>query len=151
MFAWTRPGVPGPFSLGDATRLETLFVDAGFADVHIDELSVPLRAPSFEFIRLLKMVDNSLDYSLGNTTKQALWLPTSRAAKYKAKQAVDAFCVRAGDVLTAGIVYSGELASFTITAFAALNVVFVLCWLAVVRGLQKKLHARTPEPSRATM
>ena len=100
-----------------------------------------LRAPSFEFIRWLKIADNSLDYSLGNTTKQALWLPTSREAKYKAKQAVDAFCVRAGDVLTAGVVYSGELASFGVGAFAALNIVFVLGWLAVVRGLNRKLQA----------
>lgn len=108
-----------------------------------------LRAPSFDFIRWVKMADNSLDYSLGNTTKQALWLPTSRAAKYKAKQAVDAFCVRAGDVLTAGIVYTGELASFTVTAFAALNVAFVLCWLAIARGLQKKLHAKAQEAGAA--
>ena len=48
-----------------------------------------LRAPSFEAIRWLKIADNAIDYSLGNTTKQALWLPTSREAKYKAKQAVD--------------------------------------------------------------
>jgi ATP:ADP antiporter, AAA family len=107
-----------------------------------------LRAPSFEFVRWLKIADNSLDYSLGNTTKQALWLPTSREAKYKAKQAVDAFCVRAGDVLTAGVVYSGELASFSIPAFAALNVVFVLGWLATVRGLNKKLQQRAQEAGR---
>ena len=50
----------------------------------------------------LKMADNSIDYSLGNTTKQALWLPTSREAKYKAKQAVDSFFVRMGDVVQAG-------------------------------------------------
>ena len=43
------------------------------------------------FVRNLKVLDNSLDYSLNNTAKQALWLPTSREAKYKAKQAVDAF------------------------------------------------------------
>ncbi len=42
------PGVPGPFSLGDAKRLEGLFVDAGFADVHIEQQPVPLRAPSFD-------------------------------------------------------------------------------------------------------
>jgi AAA family ATP:ADP antiporter len=70
-----------------------------------------LRAPSFGMVRALKIADNSLDYSLGNTTKQALWLPTSRDAKYKAKQAVDSFCVRAGDVVSAGIVYMGELTS----------------------------------------
>ena len=82
-----------------------------------------LRAPSFEAMRWLKIADNSLDYSLGNTTKQALWLPTSREAKYKAKQAVDSFCVRAGDVVQAGVVYTGELAAFTVPAFAAVNIV----------------------------
>ena len=53
-----------------------------------------LRAPSVQLMGVLKVADNSLDYSLGNTTKQALWLPTSREAKYKAKQAVDSFFVR---------------------------------------------------------
>ncbi len=101
-----------------------------------------LRAPSFDFIRWLKIADNSIEYSLGNTTRQALWLPTSREAKYKAKQAVDGFCVRAGDVLQAGIVYSGELLSFTVTAFATLNIVFVACWLAVVAGLNRSLRTR---------
>ena len=67
-----------------------------------------LRAPSVQLMGLLKVADNSIDYSLGNTTKQALWLPTSREAKYKAKQAVDSFFVRAGDVVQAGIVFIGE-------------------------------------------
>ena len=61
-----------------------------------------LRAPSMTTITYVKVADNSLDYSLGNTTKQALWLPTSREAKYKAKQAVDSFFVRAGDVHPGG-------------------------------------------------
>ena len=67
-----------------------------------------LRAPSFTPMGWLKVADNSIDYSLGNTTKQALWLPTSREAKYKAKQAVDSFFVRAGDVMQAGVVFAGE-------------------------------------------
>jgi len=56
----------------------------------------------------LKVFDNGLDYSLGNTARQALWLPTSRVAKYKAKQAVDSFSKRAGDVFQAGVVFIGE-------------------------------------------
>ncbi len=108
-----------------------------------------LRAPSFEFIRALKILDNSLDYSLGNTTKQALWLSTSREAKYKAKQAVDSFCVRAGDVVQAAVVYTGELASFTIPAFAALNIVFVAGWIAFARGLKHRLPAGSG-PSRSS-
>jgi SAM-dependent methyltransferase len=42
------PGVPGPFSLGDAGRLARLLTDAGLAEVTVTELSVPLRAASFE-------------------------------------------------------------------------------------------------------
>src|SRR5262245_39407398 len=42
------PGIPGPFSLSDATHLRKLFVDAGFGDVRVEEISVPLRAPSFD-------------------------------------------------------------------------------------------------------
>jgi SAM-dependent methyltransferase len=42
------PGVPGPFSLGDADRLVDLLVAAGFADVEVREFDVPLRAPSFD-------------------------------------------------------------------------------------------------------
>jgi ATP:ADP antiporter, AAA family len=110
-----------------------------------------VRAPSFEFVRWLKIADNSLDYSLGNTTKQALWLPTSREAKYKAKQAVDSFCVRAGDVLQAGVVYSGELAAVSVSGFAALNVLFVLGWLGVAKGLHGRLHARAVAAGQAEL
>ena len=101
-----------------------------------------LRAPSFEAIRLLKTFDNAVDYSLGNTTKQALWLPTSRQAKYKAKQAVDSFCVRAGDVLTAGLVFVLTRAAVAVPVFAAFNVALTAAWLAVVTGLNARLRAR---------
>jgi AAA family ATP:ADP antiporter len=91
-----------------------------------------LRAPSPMFMAYLKVADNSLDYSLGNTTKQALWLPTSREAKYKAKQAVDSFFVRTGDVVQAGIVFAGERLAFAVPAFASVNVVLAAAWLGVV-------------------
>jgi AAA family ATP:ADP antiporter len=110
-----------------------------------------LRAPSFEAIRWLKIADNSLDYSLGNTTKQALWLPTSREAKYKAKQAVDSFCQRAGDVLQAGVVYSGELFALTVGGFAAVTAVFACGWLGVAFGLRNRLQARAHETGTAEL
>ena len=102
-----------------------------------------LRAPSFEAMRWLKTADNAVDYSLGNTTKQALWLPTSRQAKYKAKQAVDSFCVRAGDVIQAGLVYGGELASLTIPGFSGVILVMTGGWMAVAAALNRKLRAPT--------
>ena len=103
-----------------------------------------LRAPSITFMAYFKVADNSLDYSLGNTTKQALWLPTSREAKYKAKQAVDSFFVRAGDVLQAGLVFAGERLALTVPAFAGINVVLSGVWLLIVALLNQQLHRKSP-------
>jgi enediyne biosynthesis protein CalE5 len=42
------PGVPGPFALDDAGRLAALFTAAGLDEVAVEQLAVPLRAPSFD-------------------------------------------------------------------------------------------------------
>jgi len=68
--------------------------------------------PALAAVRIGKIVENSTDYSLQNTSRQALFLPTSREAKYKAKQAIDSFCWRAGDVLQAVIVFIGVRFAF---------------------------------------
>jgi ATP:ADP antiporter, AAA family len=110
-----------------------------------------LRAPSFEAMRWLKIADNSIDYSLGNTTKQALWLPTSREAKYKAKQAVDSFFMRAGDVIQAGVVYAGERIALAVPGFAAVNLVLVGGWLAVAAGLNANLRKQARQTGKAEL
>ena len=104
-----------------------------------------LRAPSITTIGYFKVADNSLDYSLGNTTKQALWLPTSREAKYKAKQAVDSFFVRMGDVLQAGVVFLGERLALAVPTFAAITLVLVAGWLGVVSLLNGQLRAKADQ------
>lgn len=40
------PGRPGPFSLGAPGVLETLFRDAGFHEVSVEQIAAPLRLPS---------------------------------------------------------------------------------------------------------
>jgi len=60
---------------------------------------------TFVVMRAMKVAENATDYSLENTAKALLWLPTSRDVKYKAKQTVDAFFVRCGDVLAALAVF----------------------------------------------
>jgi AAA family ATP:ADP antiporter len=91
--------------------------------------SVLAVAPVLAVVRLMKILENSTDYSIMNTVRQALWLPTTREAKYKAKAVVDTFCVRAGDVLQAGVVFVGVTAGAGVTAFAWLNVGLVALWL----------------------
>src|SRR4051812_13792537 len=107
--------------------------------------------PSLSAIRWLKIADNSIDYSLGNTSKQALWLPTTREAKYKAKQAVDSFFVRAGDVLQAVLVFAGERLSLTVPAFARVNIVLAGIWLGIVVWLNHQLRAKAAQTGKSQL
>jgi AAA family ATP:ADP antiporter len=88
--------------------------------------------PLLAFIRGAKLAENALDYSLQNTTRNALYLPTSREAKYKAKQATDTFFVRFGDVLSAGLVFAGTTwMGFAARQFALVNVALIVVWLVL--------------------
>ena len=104
--------------------------------------------PILGAVRIGKILENSTDYSLQNTARQALFLPTSREAKYKAKQAIDAFCWRAGDVLQAVVVFVGVRLAFDIRQFALLNEVLIVIWLAVVWGIYRE-HKRRVAPAEA--
>jgi len=98
--------------------------------------------PVLGLIRGAKIAENSLDYSLQNTTRNALYLPTSREAKYKAKQANDTFFVRLGDLLSAGLVFAGTTwLAFTRTSFAMVTVVLVLVWLVIAFALGKRFQS----------
>ena len=47
--------------------------------------------PFFYLVRRIKFSENSIDYSLMNTTRQALFLPVDRDSKYEGKTAIDTF------------------------------------------------------------
>jgi AAA family ATP:ADP antiporter len=88
--------------------------------------------PSVAVVRWAKTAENSVDYSLMNTVRQMLFLPTSRQEKYKAKQVIDSFVVRAGDVLSALTVYAGTAyLALSVTQFAWFNAALVLGWIAI--------------------
>jgi len=88
--------------------------------------------PVLGIVRAAKILENSTDYSLNNTVRHALFLPTSREAKYKAKAATDTFFVRFGDMIQAAIVFAGTTyLGWSVTGFAVMNIVLVCVWLAV--------------------
>jgi AAA family ATP:ADP antiporter len=97
--------------------------------------------PLLSFIRTAKLAENSVDYSLQNTTKNALYLPTSREAKYKAKQANDTFFVRFGDVLSAGVVFAGTTwLGFAPKQFALVNVGLIVIWLILAIAIGRRFR-----------
>jgi AAA family ATP:ADP antiporter len=86
--------------------------------------------PVLAIIRWGKTAENATDYSLNNTVRQILFLPTTREEKYKAKVAIDSFFVRAGDVASAGLVFVGVTwLSFNLQHFAAVCLSLVVVWL----------------------
>lgn len=103
--------------------------------------------PIFSVVSWAKILENSTDYSIQNTTRHALFLPTSREAKYKAKQATDSFFVRAGDLLQAVVVFVGTALAFGSRQYAMVNIVFIALWLIVAVAIareHRKLTAGHP-------
>lgn len=110
-----------------------LFVVAGYG--------VSALAPLLMVVVLVKVTENSADYSLQNTVQQALFLPTSRDAKYKAKTAIDTFLVRVGDLGSASLVLVGIEANLGARGFAWANVVLGLVWIVVALQIAERHRA----------
>jgi len=93
----------------------------------------------FVVTRVLKSAENATDYSVMNTAKAMLWLPLSRAEKYKAKQAVDTFFVRLGDVFAAAVVAVGlSSLGLGLRGFAVVNLVVIVAWIGVAVVLTRR-------------
>jgi AAA family ATP:ADP antiporter len=101
---------------------------------------------SLMLVHWVKVAENGTDYSLMNTTRHSLFLVTSREEKYKAKAATDTFFHRAGDVLSALIVFLGtSYFAFKTEGFAAFNLILVVLMLFIcflIMKEHKKLSAR---------
>jgi AAA family ATP:ADP antiporter len=104
---------------------------------------VMLMAPVLSLIRIGKIAENSLDYSLQNTARQALFLVTSRAEKYVGKAAIDSFVVRIGDVFSASLVWSFGRLGLPVQAFAGLNLVLIGLWFVVVLVIGREHRRRS--------
>jgi ATP:ADP antiporter, AAA family len=104
--------------------------------------------PILSLIRVAKILENSVDYSVQNTARHALFLPTSREAKYKAKAAIDSFFWRSGDTLSGLLVFTGTQLAMSIRLFSAVNVVLVLVWLGIAFAIRRCM---TDSPAATTI
>ena len=104
--------------------------------------------PFFYLIRRIKFAENSVDYSLMNTTRQAMFLPVDRDSKYDGKTAIDTFFWRFGDLIQAAGVFIGlNVLTWVAQDFALVNFVLALGWiaLAVVMGREYSRKASENE------
>lgn len=122
--------------VGPALFVLPLIAGVGFGAMAI--------APSLGLILAVKVAENGIDYSLEKTAEQALFLVTSRSAKYRAKAIIDALVVRLGDVLAAAAVWIGSTIGLGTTAFVVQNLLLIAAWITAVAFLcaSKPLSAR---------
>jgi AAA family ATP:ADP antiporter len=108
-------------------------------------------APVLAFIRLTKIAENATDYSLQNTLRRALFLPTSREAKYKALQAVETFFWRAGDMLSAAVVFVVvQWLALSMRQYAFVNIALVVVWFVVAAVLARENRRLTAQAGSST-
>ena len=96
-------------------------------------------------VRWAKTAENATDYSVMNTAKQLLWLPTSREEKYKAKQAVDGFFYGSETWPQPSSCLSAPPGSRSGPGLRDANLLFVIAWLPLAARLvreNRRLSAR---------
>ena len=102
--------------------------------------------PVFTLIRMVKIAENSIDYSLMNTTRHALFLPVDRDAKYEGKTAIDSFFWRFGDLVQAGVVFAGlNWLNWGAPQFALLNLVLALVWIGLAVAIGREFSRKAAE------
>ena len=97
--------------------------------------------PLLSTVTPLKIAESTADYSLQNTIQHALFLPTSRDAKYKAKSAIDTLSKRVGDLGSTALVFAGTQAAWGVRGFAIANAALGLFWIAVTSRLARRQGA----------
>ncbi len=95
--------------------------------------------PVFAIIRAVKIVENSVDYSIMNTARHALYLPLPTAHQYEGKTTIDTFFWRFGDLAQAGLIYAGHnWLAFGTAQFAMVNMVLAVIWIGVAAQIGKR-------------
>jgi AAA family ATP:ADP antiporter len=102
--------------------------------------------PVFTLIRLVKIAENSIDYSLMNTTRHALFLPVDRDSKYEGKTAIDSFFWRFGDLVQAGVVFAGlNWLGWGVSQFATLSLALALVWIGLAVAIGREFARKAAE------
>jgi AAA family ATP:ADP antiporter len=106
--------------------------------------------PALGVIRAAQISVNATDYSLQNTVRRALFLPTSREAKYKALQAIETFFWRAGDLLSAATTFVVvQMLRQGVRGYALVILGFVVLWILIAAALSRENRRLTAEPQAA--
>ena len=104
--------------------------------------SVMALIPVLSIVKLMKIAENSTDYSINNTAKSVLWLPATAEMKYKGKPTIDSLFARIGDGMAALTVMIGvQLLALETSTFFAFSAGLVVLWILIATWLVRE-HGR---------
>jgi AAA family ATP:ADP antiporter len=104
--------------------------------------SIVALLPILSLVQTMKVTENATNYSIDNTARQVIWLPTTSEMKYRTKPAIDSLFVRLGDGMAALTILVGvQMLGLPTPRLYVLNVLLVLAWLAAATVVVRE-HAR---------
>ncbi|GAA4357316.1 ATP translocase [Kangiella marina] len=111
--------------------------------VMVINYSLILFFPFFAVVKWALIAENSVNYSIQNTSRHALFLPVSREDKYLSKNTMDTFFYRFGDLMYGASVAIGVnvfgLGTFEFITFNAL-LAGLCCWTALAIRKRYKIQ-----------
>ena len=119
----------------------------------LGQTAVLLSGVALMVLAVAKVSENSVDYSLNSTARNALFLVVPREAKYSVKVLLDSVVVRMGDVIAGGVVLGGSALGLDSVSFVAVSAAITVIWLAVAFFLRREHNRRAealPEPKSAS-
>ena len=99
--------------------------------------------PVLAIMRLVKIGENSLQYSLQDTTRHALFLVATRVEKFVGKTAIDTIAVRLGAIMSAVMVFIGSRLGWSTRTFALIDVGLAVVWIAFAFAVGREHRKRT--------
>lgn len=101
--------------------------------------------PALAVMRVVKIGENALQYSLQDTTRHALFLVSSRVEKFVGKTAVDTIAVRMGAIMSGLMVFVGTRLGWSTSTFAAINVGLAAIWIGFVLLIGREHQRRSAQ------
>jgi len=105
-----------------------------------------LAFPVLAWFAIVKMADNSIDYSVANTTKQILFLPLDRFTRYEGMLAINTFFTRFGDLIQGGVIFVViSMLALPTMVLVGTNIAFCLLWLLATMKVSRMFKQKAEQ------
>jgi AAA family ATP:ADP antiporter len=104
-----------------------------------------LAVSTLVFATMMSASDNALNYSIQQSAKEALYVPTTRDEKYKAKAFIDMFVQRSAKLLAVGLnlAFAAWIGLADVRWLSIGTVVALLAWLPLAGYLGRRFEDRS--------